>query len=417
MKKFTKVCLITGAALTSAGLLASVVALAAGGRESVREMAQEGQLDYRLGSYVVKVLHDGAVLGITGDDGSYCNIIGNTGVLVSGGYRYGEDGWCWDDGRSYEDYEDESVYSAGIYTHHEEEHPDEYDADDCYDDYDDGHYGEDYHDRHEDWEHEQETHHSYAYDGDGLGLIPPADEALPEPDMESFRSASGTFTSGPLSMTRQPQMLKLKAGCGAVVFQLSADDHYYIEHRGVADRYNADVKVTAYEENGILYLGHRYIGSLPNVQKNHNLELGELIVSLPKDAYFETVEVEAGACEISLGSLSAGKISVESGVSSFKADRLEADQLDIENGVGSVSIKEAVIAEQLEIENAVGSVELGLSGSEEDYHALIKSALGTVQVGDYHFTGIGKETERNVQAAKRLEIESGLGSVNITFKK
>ena len=145
-----------------------------------------------------------------------------------------------------------------------------------------------------------------------------------------------------------------------------------------------DGKYDIYVKNSILYIK----------SNNHNDD-NTLILELPSNMVFGSVDIEAGACAVEI-------------------DRLETKELEVEVGAGKLLINQASVKE-CDIHVGMGSAEIYLDGSAEDYNYEIDCGAGNVQIGQESFGGLATEKYINNHAGANVEIECGMGSVIIGF--
>lgn len=170
--------------------------------------------------------------------------------------------------------------------------------------------------------------------------------------------------------------LELEAGAAEVkVFQDdSASD--------ICVRTDGDYDI--FIKNSVLFIKTR------NKVKNHTL-----ILELPSDMVFDSVDIEAGACTIEIESL-------------------ETKKLDVELGAGEIIINHASVKE-CGLSVGMGSAEISLDGNKEDYNYDIECGAGNVEIGNESFGGLASEKRINNHADAVVEIECGMGNVIIGF--
>ncbi len=111
------------------------------------------------------------------------------------------------------------------------------------------------------------------------------------------------------------------------------------------------------------------------------------------------------------------KVQIDAGVGDLYAseESLRCEKLKIDCGVGDCDIW-ADIEERIEIDGGVGSVELTLVGREEDFNYDIDCGVGSVDVGEHHYSELGSDVKVDNGADKKIEIDCGVGSVAVKFE-
>lgn len=131
---------------------------------------------------------------------------------------------------------------------------------------------------------------------------------------------------------------------------------------------------------------------------NINLNNGAnrtLEVVIPKDTYFEAVDIAIGASKATISNICAKDFELEVGAGLAVVKNLSAQKLDIETGLGEVDIE--------------------IAGAEGDYNYDVDCGIGEIVVGNYSWEGIGAQKVVNNGADSHMKIVCGVGKVNIHF--
>ena len=116
-------------------------------------------------------------------------------------------------------------------------------------------------------------------------------------------------------------------------------------------------------------------------------------VIVPENYYFDKVEVEAGAAACEINGIVTRKL--ESGVSSMAFTGRVDEKLEVETGVGVTSVK--------------------LTGSREDYNYKIQCGAGSVNIDGDQYSSLGVERKIDNRAARSMELECGVGTIEVQF--
>ena len=139
-----------------------------------------------------------------------------------------------------------------------------------------------------------------------------------------------------------------------------------------------------YLKNDVLYIKAK------NEMGSH-----KLVLKIPSDFQFESVEIEAGASAVEIESLDTKVLDVEIGAGDIIIDQLEIQKCELSVGMGNAEIK--------------------LLGDKDDYNYEIECGAGNVEIGDESFGGLASERHINNHANASIEIECGMGNVTIEF--
>jgi len=159
-----------------------------------------------------------------------------------------------------------------------------------------------------------------------------------------------------------------------------------------------------------------------------------IYVTLPKDFAFQKSEIELGAgymeinggeygktdIDIGAGSMvcneiKTGKMEAEVGAGTLEVVNIEASELDLSAAMGSVTISEGTVNGNIELSCDMGSLYLELQSAEEEFNYDIECSMGNILIGGLEYSGLGKEKNINNHAAKELNAECNMGSIEVIF--
>lgn len=157
----------------------------------------------------------------------------------------------------------------------------------------------------------------------------------------------------------------------------------------------------------------------------------QVILTIPKDYTFKKAEISTGAGTVKMDALSAEKLTLDLGAGEVNIDKLTAAgrakinggagqlninggslaNLDFDMGVGEVTLVSALTGD-VKINYGVGELNLTLIGSAADYRIELDKGIGEALLDGQ------KMADDTVygQGENFLEIDGGVGSMNIRFK-
>ena len=213
---------------------------------------------------------------------------------------------------------------------------------------------------------------------------------------------------------------------GGYFFEIedSVDDSFYLTTEDAE-------KFQCYVENGVLYLKavNANMISIGISYKNR------IILSIPKDQFFEKVELELGAGQAILDNLRADKVSLEVGAGQIVGRDIQIGELEVSVGAGQVDLPEmnvgvldveigmgelvgsGSIQKSASLECSMGNVELTLNGREQDFNYELEVAAGNLTLGRNSYSGLAQERDIQNGADKNMEIECSMGNVTILFNE
>lgn len=153
---------------------------------------------------------------------------------------------------------------------------------------------------------------------------------------------------------------------------------------------------------------------------------GEMLVS---DLEVKTVDIDNGAGELRLENVTAeGKVDMETGAGAMRIDGMTCKNLIIQTGVGEVNLTDVSceglkassgvgaftfkgrIDGDADIENGVGEIRMNLSGNSGDYGFKVDSGIGKVRVN-------GNTPVQTSGAKYDFKVSTGIGEVRIDFEE
>lgn len=161
----------------------------------------------------------------------------------------------------------------------------------------------------------------------------------------------------------------------------------------------------------------------------------KITITLPRDFVAEEFSMEIGAGDVEAEKIEAmegnfsvgvGKLSVEQLIvheeSSFsvgagKMELMEAviNDASIDGGMGYVSVDGRITGDSY-VNTGVGSIRLSLDGNPQDYSYAITAGLGSVTVDRESYSGIVDKEVTNQGAEHFLELECGIGDIDVEFR-
>ena len=183
-----------------------------------------------------------------------------------------------------------------------------------------------------------------------------------------------------------------------------------------------DLKVK--QQNGALVITH-------NKKSFENYNKAVLTLFVPKDFVFDKAEIKTGAARFTAESISADELSLDFGAGKVSIDSLNASrECEIDSGVGEVSINggnicnldfdmgvgavdiTCALSGDSEFDCGVGEANIKIIGKKESYGISVDKGIGDIKIdGQTVSDGIFSTYTENM-----IEINSGVGSVNVTFE-
>lgn len=191
---------------------------------------------------------------------------------------------------------------------------------------------------------------------------------------------------------------------------------FMVEATNVSDAFSST------EKNGTLYIK----------EKNHfwgRKTSGKIIVTIPTNSNVEELKISSGAGKIEINDVTINKAMISQGAGLLKITNAIFIETDIDGGAGEMNISSSVL-QNLDLDAGVGKVfidgeifgvskidcgvgELKLKlGNKEKYNLKLEKGIGTIQIDGIEY----KNTELG-SGQNKIDIEGGIGSIQIEFKE
>lgn len=246
------------------------------------------------------------------------------------------------------------------------------------------------------------------YDIDEAGSMNP-DYSIMRGDIDKFR------------LGEDVKRLEVEAGGCRFSIRASGDGSFYAEASAVG-------KFQAYLENGTLY-----VRSTTSSRQWNSWNNVKVTLYVPEGYHYEDVNIDLGAGSMEFEGMDADRISLGVGAGQITATGLktadlktgvgagrielrdvDAGNLKVEVGMGEISA-EGNISGSAEVSCAMGNVELMLAGSQNDFNYQIVGALGNIDLGQEHYSGLAMSKEIDNGSARDMKVECEAGNITIKF--
>ena len=165
---------------------------------------------------------------------------------------------------------------------------------------------------------------------------------------------------------------------------------------------------------------------------NYHSTDADLVLYIPKDHSFSTVEILGGAGKLSISELNTSNLQLTLGAGNFEADKLcIQNNCSIEGGVGKISIYDGTINNLdlemgvgdlcitssfygiCELDMGIGSSDLNLYKTDEGYRFNISKGIGSITLD-----GVAVPSGENSfgEGTTRINVSGGIGKISINTK-
>lgn len=159
---------------------------------------------------------------------------------------------------------------------------------------------------------------------------------------------------------------------------------------------------------------------------------GIVTITVPEDFVAELTRIDSGLGKVNVEFLNTKKLEISLGTGNIKGYDIVAAQVDIDGGVGNISLDNVTFADTkieggvgniniqglltgyTKLKCGVGSVDLSIVGDYDDYSFDIESGLGSIRINGDKVSDMKKTVNG---ATNELDVEGGVGSINIDIEK
>lgn len=249
------------------------------------------------------------------------------------------------------------------------------------------------------WEQEHEVQVPETPQSNSAGVVVIEPEHNGDTAVSQPNSAADEVSSVPAFQKGTYEIRSIEAELGAGEFILRHGDGFAVtSERG-------DVgKINSYVENGVWKLEG------PDHLVNFAKTLGRVTITVPKDFYAESLEIELGAGKMTIKELTAKYASVSVGAGQIEMKDCYLESADLECAMGEL-LFDGTLTGKGSIDCGMGNVEVYTKGNPQDYGYSVDCGMGNVEIAGHKYSGLGAEAVQNTGATNYYEIDCGMGNV------
>ena len=189
------------------------------------------------------------------------------------------------------------------------------------------------------------------------------------------------------------------------------------------DAINVDKRLKVKLVNNTLKIEEKRIG-INNTDSNliitipKNIELSEINISdsaskiLIMDINVSSFEIEQGIGLLEIKDSYIKNASIDGGIGEIDVTNTKFYNLELDSGIGDIDVN-ASIMENSEISCGIGNIDINLIGDKKDYSINIEKGIGSIKIENNE---VGNNTIYG-KGINKLDIDGGIGSINISFDK
>lgn len=140
---------------------------------------------------------------------------------------------------------------------------------------------------------------------------------------------------------------------------------------------------------------------------------GTIWIYVPQNMLQE-VEINVKAGTVYIEELIANNLSIDVEAGEAVVNKFHAKEVDFECGAGRIEAH-GNAEKELEAKCGAGEIILGITGRKEDYNFEVECGVGEVVIDEESHSGIGSTERYSDGASKEMNIECGIGSIDVEF--
>lgn len=193
-----------------------------------------------------------------------------------------------------------------------------------------------------------------------------------------------------------------------------ADVHFY-EKDSIE---KIEVKVSnIYRGFKIYQKDNQIIIKQPQYWKWMDAKKAKINIYVPKDFEFKNINMDIGAGQTVVNGVHSQDIDIDAGAGKLNMKDIVCDDFTIDAGAGKTEIHKLDIQNKMNIDLGVGELYIKLIGKQEEFDYNIDVGMGDVTIGDAHFSKISKQKISDGLVHKKINVDCGVGAVNIEMEE
>lgn len=188
---------------------------------------------------------------------------------------------------------------------------------------------------------------------------------------------------------------------------------------------NLENRLTSNIKNGILKIEEH------NKWFYNGTNNGTIYITIPSNTILDELSIDTGAGKFTIQDITAKEFEMDHGAGVLEIENVNFSKTDIDGGAGKILIKNSTlnnleldagagkvelianITGNSEINCGVGEVDITLIGTEEDYQIATEKGIGSIKVN-----GVDQKNSTIYGTGNnKLQIEGGIGSIEVSFKQ
>lgn len=146
-------------------------------------------------------------------------------------------------------------------------------------------------------------------------------------------------------------------------------------------------------------------------------EAAQIKIIIPEDFTFDLTTIEMIAGKVNMNNLHTNDLDITVAAGQLELDGVNCYDFSLDSGLGQTLVYNLKGRGHIDVDLGLGDVYMLLEGNESEYNYNVNVGLGNVRIGHEEFSGIADRSSYNSRGRKTIDVDCGLGSVDIEMEE
>lgn len=151
--------------------------------------------------------------------------------------------------------------------------------------------------------------------------------------------------------------------------------------------------------------------------RNANSYQAQIHIIVPINFEFQKIELNSSAGSTICHDFKAHSIDIDNSMGELIMNRVICESMEIDGGMSQTTINQLSCNSHLDAEVGMGAIDIDLYGHKSDYNYNVDVGMGSVQIGNEKFSGIAEKRTSSNHTNKSIDIDCGMGSIDIRMEE
>lgn len=142
----------------------------------------------------------------------------------------------------------------------------------------------------------------------------------------------------------------------------------------------------------------------------------KLTITLPRDIYFEEVELNVAGAEVTVEKLQCQSLRTQLAAGKVTFQQAALQQADLQTMAGALYYN-GNIEESLKAECMAGSIDISVDQQETEFDYEAETMAGSIRLGDRTLSGFADKYKKDNDASRQMRLETAGGKISVFFAR